>query len=62
MVFTMRRISVHVQPEYAVMNIELTSTPNKDDDDFVVAKAREYNNQFVDKEFELISVYHRDDK
>ena len=44
------------------MSIELTSTPNKDDDDFVVAKTREHNSQFVENRFELISVYHRDDE
>ena len=41
------------------MGIVVTSSPNEDDDDFVVEKTREYNQQFVDNTFQLLSVYFR---
>lgn len=41
------------------MNIEVTSSPTKENDDFVIEKTREYNQQFVDNAYQLLSVYLR---
>jgi len=43
------------------MSIEITSKPIKEDDDFVISKTLEYNSQFVENKYELLSVYFRND-
>ncbi|MBL4706624.1 MAG: GNAT family N-acetyltransferase [Flavobacteriales bacterium] len=44
------------------MSIEITSKPNLEDDEFIIAKTREYNSQFIENRYEPLSIYFRDSK
>ena len=43
------------------MNLEITNNPEKEDDEFVISKTREYNSKFVPNEFELLSIFYKSD-
>ena len=42
------------------MKIEITESPSLEDDDFVIKKLREYNAEFVENKYKLMSCYIRD--
>ncbi len=43
------------------MDFEIPNNPNEEVDDFIIAKTREYNDQFVPYDYAPLSVYCRDD-
>ena len=46
---------------YSAMDFEIPNNPNKDIDDYIIAKIREYNDQFVPNDYAPLSVYCRDE-
>jgi GNAT superfamily N-acetyltransferase len=44
------------------MNIEITDSPKKEDDDYIISNVQKYNRQFVDNDGEPLSVYFKNTK
>mgnify|MGYP003385736626 CR=1 FL=1 len=43
------------------MELQITNCPNQEDDDFVINKTREYNDQFITRDPEALSIYFRNE-